>query len=120
MKLRRLVLSECWRLASLPATIGALSELESLEMWGTAIPSLPETLGTLTALRTLAWSGDHGPQAFGTAPLPDALCLLSRLEALAVACDTISALPAEIGVLSALRTLTVSSDHNLRVGFLVA
>lgn len=115
--LRRLVLSDCWELESLPAGIGALVNLESLEMWMTSIPWLPETLGTLTALRTLAWNGEHASEAAAPAPLPDALCALRRLETLVVACGTISALPAGIGAMTALRTLTVNSDHHLRVRY---
>lgn len=115
--LRRLALGDCWKVTSLPAGLSALSVLESLEMWETAISYLPQAaLSTLTALRTLVWNGDRVPYdaAAPAAPVPDALCALRRLETL-VAGGEISSLPADIGAVSALRTLSVMSREHLRV-----
>lgn len=90
-------------LESLPESIGALSGLRRIYLNDNALKSLPESFGTLAELEDAALSNNKF-EAF-----PEVLLALPKLRNLDLRGNPgVTALPAEIGRMKALRTLTLA------------
>jgi hypothetical protein len=85
-----------------PSTIGQLTALESLELHGSTIPEFPSTIGNLTSLHTLNLTGSS------VSSLPDEIGKLRNLRHLYLSETKLTALPESIGNLTKLETLDLS------------
>ena len=116
------------QLAALPASFGALHQLERLWLEDNALAEFPRPLLRCTALRALRLSGNglaRLPRGIGALEaleelavdnneltvLPDELCSLRRLRTLLARGNHLQALPARLGALAALETLVLSSNE---------
>lgn len=91
------------RLASLPDSIGGLADLQRLYVRGNRLADLPDALASLSRLEDIAASGN----AFTN--FPAVLVRLPKLRNLDLRdCRGIRSLPADIGEMKALRTLTLT------------
>ena len=126
--LRALTLtSNC--ITDIPEDIANLTALELLALGHNRLRALPLRLSECTALRTLTLSNNdiasiadetlHGLQSLRTlrldrnprlAALPDAVCGLSKLEALNLAWCSLCELPTALGALTALSTLQANDN----------
>ena len=70
--LQKLHLDRCSGLASLPDTIGQLSGLQQLDLYGCSrLASLPDSIGQLSALQELTLGDGFGSSCTGLASMPD-------------------------------------------------
>ncbi|MCS6802622.1 MAG: leucine-rich repeat domain-containing protein [Chloroflexota bacterium] len=92
-------------LRSLPATVGALRQLETLNLAANALDSLPEEFAWLERLRRLDLSFNRLRE------LPPALRSLRSLETLRLERNRLEALPPWLGELRALRTLVLADNR---------
>lgn len=84
---------------AIPAEIGNLSELESLNLLQNKISSLPPEIGKLHSLRNLNLSGNR------LRAIPAEIGNLRNLESLTLSDNAITSLPDELGKLQSLRSL---------------
>ncbi len=106
-KVRRLELRDDWEhgeLPALPASVGTLTRLEELSVWGIRSAPLPAAVVALPRLRTLRLQGlpDH--------QLPVELEAMVRLEELDLEQNGLTALPA-LDRLRALTVLRLADNH---------
>ena len=85
--------------SELPASIGGLKRLQSLDLMETDIKTLPESIGDLSRLRSIVM------QNAGISVLPESIGQLSNLQFLHLNGTPITALPESIGQLSNLQEL---------------
>ncbi|KAL3749876.1 hypothetical protein ACJRO7_010925 [Eucalyptus globulus] len=106
VKLMRLNLSRCKYIEELPDSIGKLQSLVELDLSSTSIGRLPDSIGNLKQLKVLRMC-----QIREIIELPRAIWLLEKLEELnAHECwNLIGEIPKEIGRMSRLRILDLSS-----------
>lgn len=83
----------------IPATIGRLLKLETLDLSGNNIASLPDTIGDLRALKVLCLAGCP------LTALPESIGRLTNLEALDLGGCPLESLPDSVGELQRLRVL---------------
>jgi hypothetical protein len=91
-------------LASLPETIGNLTDLKELYIYDNQLTSLPESIGNLINLETIS-AGRNQLQS-----LPEFLGRLVRLERLYVEHNRLTRLPESLANLTNLRTIDVSGN----------
>ena len=82
-----------------PAALGGLTALTTLNLWGNRLTSLPAALGGLTALKSLYLGGNQ------LTSVPAELGGLSVLERLYLNMNQLTSVPAELGALTALTAL---------------
>ncbi len=104
-KVTRLYLYNNELSGALPAEIGDLSNLESLDVLNNKILSFPAEVGNLTNLKTLFVDGNELQE------LPSEIGKLSNLESLFVGNNNILSLPIEIKNLNNLKTLDYSGNN---------
>ncbi|KIC76682.1 hypothetical protein DB41_FB00240 [Neochlamydia sp. TUME1] len=100
----RLVLAESG-LASLPAEIGQLSQLQLLRLNQNQLTALSPEIGQLSQLQWLSLRSNQ------LTALPAEIGQLSQLQTLDLSQNQLTALPAEIGQLSQLQTLDLSNNQ---------
>ncbi len=120
--LKRLYLHDWKHLTTLPATIGGLLHLQTLELRGSGLTTLPAAIGALGALLRLDLSGSplrslpeecRGMTALEELelrdidPLPEGLRHLAALQKLVLSRVTAPSLPAELAALTQLSTLSL-------------
>jgi len=96
--------SSGYRIETLPRGIGALSELEVLDLHGEALTSLPESIGDLSALRELRAAGNQLDR------LPYGLRRLRSLRSLVLTENQLTSLPEEIRDLRKLEELRLGGN----------
>lgn len=92
-------------LTSLPESIGNLSRLTRLSIYGNQLESLPESIGSLSQLTELNAFRNH------LTSLPESIGYLSQLTELDVSDNQLTNLPESIGSLPRLKRLVVSSNR---------
>ncbi|WP_310412822.1 leucine-rich repeat domain-containing protein [Chamaesiphon sp. OTE_8_metabat_110] len=102
-ELERLYLGE-EGLASLPESIGLLSNLNTLYLWENQLVSLPESISNLTNLSILDLSGNQFSY------LPDSICNLANLDSLNLIENQLTNLPVSIVNLSNLTELQLDKN----------
>ncbi|KAG5190520.1 hypothetical protein JKP88DRAFT_298526 [Tribonema minus] len=109
-KMKTLRLRDCWRLSSLPKSLGNLTALTSLDLTQCySLKSLPESFGNLAALTSLRLHGYNGLRS-----LPESFSNLTALTSLDLTyCAVLSSLPPSFGSLTALTSLDLSTCHAL-------
>ncbi|KAG0576009.1 hypothetical protein KC19_5G048200 [Ceratodon purpureus] len=117
-QLRRFCFIECPSMTKLPETIGLLTTLKWLFLWGCEeVRELPNSIGRLKLLTHLSLCGCRRLET-----LPDSLGAMTSLEFLRIQeCPSFTKLPTSIGQLSSLRWLWMegcgefrSVPHSLR------
>ena len=93
------------QLTALPEAIGRLTQLQELDVWANQLTALPELLGRLTQLPSLHVWGNQ------LTALPEALGRLTQLQSLNVAHNQLTALPEAIGQLIQLQELDISRNQ---------
>lgn len=97
-------LNGCTRLMRLPAKIGGLAHLESIDARNCeTLEALPKTLGECSKLCKLLVS--QATAENGMTIVPDAICELPALEHLELGCSNLKTVPAQLGELTRLQTL---------------
>ncbi|KAK1256586.1 putative disease resistance protein RGA3 [Acorus gramineus] len=97
-----LLLSSCTQLESLPSSIGALQNLNVLQLDGCNIKTLPESMMRLQKLEYLSLAGCGMLQE-----LPKGLSNMRNLRNLDISdCDKLTHMPAEMGKLNSLEKLS--------------
>ncbi|MEI7652600.1 MAG: leucine-rich repeat domain-containing protein [Verrucomicrobiota bacterium] len=92
-------------LNTLPAEIGRLTNLKTLNLDNNQLTTLPSEIGSLTNLKTLNLSENQ------LTTLPSEIGRLTNLQVLALDCNQFSTLPSEIGRLTNLKTLNLSGNQ---------
>lgn len=105
--LTELSIHEAPRLRALPASIGHLARLETLEVYDTSLSTIPTTLGQLSSLTRLVL-GTWGRNSLRA--LPSTLGDLTRLTLLWLGHNQLTELPEQLQQLEQLRLLDLS--HN--------
>lgn len=85
----------------LPESIGQLSNLQALDLWGSEITCLPESIEQLANLRTLDISLTQ------ITTLPESIGQLTNLQSLNLGGTRITALPESFGLLTNLQELNL-------------
>jgi Leucine-rich repeat (LRR) protein len=93
------------KLTSLPAEIGKLTQLTTLDLSYNQLSSLPAEIGKLTQLNTLGLSGNQ------LSSLPNEIGKLTQLTYLFLSYNELSSFPAEIGKLTQLKALDLSKNQ---------
>ena len=101
---RGLIGSRC-PLHRIPATIGKLLKLETLDLSGNSVTALPEAIGELRALKVLRLAGCP------LTTLPESLGQLENLEVLDLSGCPLERLPNSIGDLRRLRSMVFKDSH---------
>ncbi|KAB2890530.1 MAG: hypothetical protein F9K40_19260 [Kofleriaceae bacterium] len=96
--------------SNIPDSVGELVGLDSLSVWEGSVAHVPATIGSLVNLRTLELKGNKR-----IATLPDSIAHLGKLELLDVGSNALEVLPEAVGELTALRTLVVSYNPLARL-----
>jgi len=92
-------------LASLPETLGQLSQLEELTLYSNQLVSLPETLGQLSELKNLRLYNNQ------LKSLPETLGNLNSLANLDLSANQLVSLPETLGQLSQLKELALYNNQ---------
>nr|VFK55324.1 MAG: Leucine rich repeat-containing protein [Candidatus Kentron sp. TC] len=90
---------EAERLAELPESLGQLTKLRVLFLYGNQLTALPESLGRLTRLQGLSLAGNQ------LTALPESLGRLAQLRGLSLDGNRLTTLPESLDRLTQLRTL---------------
>jgi Leucine-rich repeat (LRR) protein len=107
-RLKSLQLRSC-RLSSLPAEIGQLKNLRSLDLTGNRrLSSLPAEIGQLKNLQSINLSYNRRLSS-----LPAEIGQLKNLQSLDISGSSLSKLPPEVGQLKNLRSLDLSYNREL-------
>ena len=93
------------KLTKLPASIGELTHLESLNLSSNQLTTLPPSLGQLTQLTELDLSNNQ------LTTLPDSLGQLTQLQTLNLSHNQLTALPESLGQLTQLWSFHLSNNH---------
>nr|VFK39292.1 MAG: Leucine rich repeat-containing protein [Candidatus Kentron sp. TC] len=96
---------EAERLAELPESLGRLTRLQELFLYGNQLTALPESLSRLTRLQRLHLAGNQ------LTALPESLSRLTRLERLGLAGNQLTALPESLGRLTQLQGLSLAGNQ---------
>ncbi|WP_309742069.1 leucine-rich repeat domain-containing protein [Chamaesiphon sp. OTE_20_metabat_361] len=92
------------QLTSLPESIGSLSNLNILYVWGNQLTSIPKSISNLTNLSILDLSGNQFSY------LPDSICNLANLDSLNLIENQLTNLPVSIVNLSNLTELQLDKN----------
>lgn len=95
-------------LASLPAEVGKLVQLETLTLTGAGLTRLPPEIGKLIHLKQLHLEGNKLTE------LPPEIGALVALESLDVSENELRALPPELGKLKKLKRLSLHNNLDLK------
>ncbi len=115
-------------ISTLPESIGSLSSLQTLNLWGNELTTLPESISNLKSLKYLNLSGNQFstlPESIGNlkslqtldlpsnqlTTLPESIGNISSLQELNLGGNQLTTLPESIGQLSSLQTLWVDSNQ---------
>ena len=101
----KLELTEAGLTGAVPAEIGRLTSLVSLDLWYNQLESLPDVIGQLTALKELYLEGNK------LTTLPTEIGQLTSLEWLHLDGNQLTSVPAEIGQLTSLRKLYLDGNQ---------
>nr|VFK43940.1 MAG: Leucine rich repeat-containing protein [Candidatus Kentron sp. TC] len=93
------------QLTALPESLSRLTQLQVLFLYGNQLTALPESLGRLTRLERLNLDGNR------LTALPESLSRLTRLQRLHLAGNQLTALPESLGRLAQLRTLNLAGNR---------
>ncbi|KAL1802233.1 hypothetical protein ACET3Z_030880 [Daucus carota] len=94
-------ISYCRSLIALPVELGNMESLKELDAHGLAVSQLPNSIGHLSKLVELRLS--HNKELI---TLPDTICHLRSLEILYIdSCSSLTALPADLGMIDSLKEL---------------
>ncbi len=92
------------KLSELPESLGELTHLRSLNLYGNRLTTLPESLGNLTQLQSLNLYGNR------LTTLPDSLGNLTQLQSLYLINNQLTTLPESFGLLTELQSLYLSNN----------
>jgi internalin A len=92
-------------LTEVPESIGQLTQLQSLYLWGNQLTALPESIGQLSQLETLDLSNNV------LTALPESIGQLTQLKNLDLSNNVLTALPESIGQLTQLETLDLAENQ---------
>lgn len=107
-RLETLTLCNLQPLKELPPCIGALSSLQTLNLYGLHMKRLPDQLFDLENLRVLSIIGGSISKGF-----PPGIDRMKNLEVFVIKyCKLLTELPPGIGKLTKLSQVTIISDHN--------
>ncbi|KAL1802232.1 hypothetical protein ACET3Z_030879 [Daucus carota] len=96
-----LCIDSCSSLTALPAELGNMESLKELYAQGLAVPQLPNSIGNLSKLVELKLSNNKE-----LTTLPDTICNLRSLKILYInSCSSLTALPADLGMIDSLKEL---------------
>ncbi len=107
--LKKLSLSWCVNLTSIPDVLAGLTSLEKINFSWSAITSLPPSIGKLSSLKELSLS-----PCMKLNRIPDTLAGLTSLEKMHLSNSTIKSLPPSIGRLSSLKVLSLNHCYELK------
>lgn len=93
------------RLSALPAEVGELTDLETLNLSGNELTVLPPEIGQLTRLKSLLLNGNR------LTVLPPEIGRLANLETLKLSKNRLIDLPPEIGELTKLTSLDLNGNQ---------
>jgi internalin A len=92
-------------LTELPESLGQLTQLQKLSLWGNQLTALPESLGQLTQLQKLNIHSNE------LTALPESLGGLTQLQMLLLAVNQLTALPESLGQLTQLQILDLEGNQ---------
>lgn len=95
------------KLTSLPASIGGLRSVTTLNLYGNKIVSIPESIGEMQALIEINLSENR------ITSLPESITRLSQLSRLLISSNQISSLPEAMGELKSL-TWLIADDNKIK------
>jgi hypothetical protein len=92
-------------LSALPAALGQLRQLQSLNLYHNQMSALPEWVGQLTQLQSLNLSDNQ------LTSLPESIGQLRRLQSLDLSVNQLTTLPESLGKLRQLRSINLCSNQ---------
>ncbi|KAF5833894.1 hypothetical protein DUNSADRAFT_9641 [Dunaliella salina] len=101
-----ILMASCNQITSLPAGIGACSNLQAIVLQSNSIAELPSSISNLVDLKALGLASNkiHGP-------LPEFLGSCTTLRLLDISSNQITSLPTSMGRLQKLKTLKASNNQ---------